>query len=227
MSILIAISTETIGNLSSKFSYNFAHHCVIVKVYKGPMEKPCFPSKLRRIHTLPGSGCPTPGQYTVGITMSLPPCYHPFWPTQCLFVLLRHISRHRETGRIEEGKKEECGARMTEGRRWYMEEGKAECQDVAQQPLVFPRGRIIIQGKSTSTATQCAKTRSIQLHTTHIPDSTYPHVHSQKCSWKPGAPLYHGVFAFVISPHAPIELMQQDFLCPYHYQYLLSIFKSK
>lgn len=60
--------------------YNFGHHCIIVKVYKRPIEKPCFPSKLILIHTLPGSGCPTPGQYIVSITMSLPPCYHPFWP---------------------------------------------------------------------------------------------------------------------------------------------------
>lgn len=73
---------------------------------------------------------------------------------------------------------------MTEGRRWYMEEGRTACQDVAQQPLVFPRGRIIIQGKSTSTATQYAKTRSIQLHTAHIPYSKYPHINSEKCSWK-------------------------------------------
>lgn len=82
---------------------------------------------------------------------------------------------------------------MTEGRRWYMEEGRAECQDVAQRALVFPRGRIIIQGKSTSTATQCAKTRGMQLHTTHIPDSTYPHVRSQTCSWKPGSAITWGV----------------------------------
>lgn len=36
----------------------------------------------------------------------------------------------------------------------HEKKGRAERQDVAQQPLVFPTGRIIIQGKNTSTRIQ-------------------------------------------------------------------------
>lgn len=63
---------------------------------------------------------------------------------------------------------------MTEGRRWHIEEDGAECQDVAQQPLVFPTGGIIIQGKNTHR--QQSNTRNSQ-HTAP-PPSPIAHIHT-------------------------------------------------
>lgn len=58
------------------------------------------------------------------------------------------VSDRAKDWRRVAGRKRGVRTENDRGEIWHRKEGRTECQDVAQQPLVFPTGRIIIQGKT-------------------------------------------------------------------------------
>lgn len=106
ISVLMASSTKNYWEPNFQVFLLFLapwDYCVRSKQDKRSIEKPCFPTTLIWIHTLAACGCSRQVNIHCGHHNEPPTLLPCILTKQCPFVLLRHISRHRETGRIEGG----------------------------------------------------------------------------------------------------------------------------